>query len=213
MDREQRAVNEAPAMLRRDDDAAVRPQLAGYAAVFGQETVIRTAFGDFREVIEPGAFTASLASDVRAVINHDPNLLLGRTTSGTLRLSEDTHGLRYEVDPPDTSYADDLLVSVQRGDITQSSFAFSIPEDGQVWDKPTRRGDLPLRRIRKVELYDVSPVTYPAYSQTSVSARASEMAHALTVTTDCEPPAASDADGAIEREHARLRVQLRAWEA
>lgn len=147
--------------------------LSGYAAVFDTETVI----GEwFREVIERGAFDQALArpDDVRALINHDASLVLGRTAARTLRLAIDERGLRYEVDLPDTTYARDLATSVSRGDVTQSSFGFRVAEDS--WEHPKTAAELPLRRVRSVELYDVSPVTYPAYDTTSVSTRARELA-------------------------------------
>ena len=203
MDCERRLVGAAPE-LRAETEADGPPVLAGYAAVYDQETVI----GAFRERIEPGAFDQTLGADVRALVNHDPNLILGRTLSGTLRLSSDAHGLRYEVDPPQTSYASDLLESVRRGDVTQSSFAFRVIADE--WEQAGRSGELPLRRIQQVELFDVSPVTYPAYTQTSVSARASDMAQALAAPP--EAPAV-DADGGVEREHLRLRIRLQEWSA
>jgi HK97 family phage prohead protease len=144
-------------------------RLAGYAAVFNQEATIG---GFFRELIQPGAFSAAVArDDVRAAFNHEPDLILGRTTAGTLRLHEDDKGLAYEIDPPDTSYARDLMVSVARGDVSQSSFMFEVT--GETWEYPTAdSGQLPLRKINGVKLYDVAPVTYPAYEGTSVSARA-----------------------------------------
>lgn len=142
-----------------------KPQISGYAAVFDQATKI----GDyFTEIIKPGAFTRALQEkqDVRGLINHDSNLVLGRTKSGTLRLFEDAKGLRYEIDPPDTTIANDLRESIKRGDIDQSSFAFVATK--QVWRE---EGDQLIREIVDVDLYDVSPVTYPAYDATSVSAR------------------------------------------
>ncbi len=140
--------------------------LTGYAALYGSETRIA---GMFREVIEPGAFRAALArqDDVRALFNHDPNHVLGRTTAGTLVLAEDERGLKYTVTLPDTQAGRDLWTSVQRGDVSQSSFAFSV--DAEEWRD--KSADLPLRAITDVHLYDVSPVTYPAYDETSVSAR------------------------------------------
>jgi HK97 family phage prohead protease len=139
--------------------------LTGYAAVFNSETVIA---GLFREVIKPGAFADAVSrDDVRALYNHDPNFVLGRTTSGTLTLSEDETGLRYDVVPPDTTWANDLMVSVKRGDVSQSSFAFQVTE--QRWIDASKRGELPTREILKVALFDVSPVTYPAYDATSES--------------------------------------------
>lgn len=157
---------------RSDDGAPTR--LVGYAALFNRDAVIS---GLFRERIAPGAFTqAVVRDDVRALFNHDANFVLGRTTSGTLTLSEDGQGLQYDVVPPDTTWARDLMVSVQRGDISQSSFAFSV--DDEAWDYSG--GDLPLRTVTRATLYDVSPVTYPAYEATSVSARsAAEAAKAV----------------------------------
>ena len=142
-------------------------KLVGYAAVFNQETVIADFF---RETILPGAFREAIArpDDVRAAFNHSASLVLGRTTAGTLKLHEDETGLQYEIDPPATSYAKDLLISVERGDITQSSFSFEVV--GETWTYP--KGALPLREISNVILWDVAPVTYPAYEGTSVSARA-----------------------------------------
>lgn len=157
--------------VRADEDAP--PRITGYAAVFDSETTI----GDFfREVVDRSAFTEALSrpDDVRALINHDPSQILGRTEAGTLRLSVDERGLRYEVDLPDTSYARDLAASVARGDVSQSSFGFRVTEES--WERPKTPTELPLRRIRAVELYDVSPVTYPAYDTTSVSTRARDLA-------------------------------------
>lgn len=141
--------------------------LAGYAAVFNSPAVIG---GMFREQIVPGAFTAAFGrDDVRALWNHDPNYVLGRVKAGTLELAEDEVGLRYVVRPPDTTWSRDLVASIARGDVTQSSFAFRVTKDR--WEPPASKTDLPLRLIEDVELYDVSPVTYPAYDQTSVAAR------------------------------------------
>ena len=100
-----------------------------------------------------------LGDDVRAFFNHDPNHLLARSTSGTLRLSTDEEGLKYEFDVPDTTSGRDLLVSMKRGDITQSSFAFTVEDDS--WES---ENGMNIRTIKKVKrLYDVSPVSIPAY--------------------------------------------------
>ena len=139
--------------------------LTGYGAVFNR---LSEDLGGFREVISEEAFNDLDQSDVRALFNHDPNHILGRTTAGTLRLFIDDHGLRYELDLPDTTLGRDLSESVKRGDISESSFAFRVLEDS--WE--TRDG-MQIRTIKKVaELIDVSPVTYPAYKDASVSARA-----------------------------------------
>lgn len=148
----------------RDDGA---PTLTGYAAVYETPTVIA---GLFREQIARGAFEDAVArDDVRALWNHNPDVVLGRTTSGTLRLTADSVGLRYEVvlNPADPEHQR-VWQMVSRGDVSQSSFGFEVK--GQEWGD-RRETELPLRTITKVALYDVSPVTYPAYATTTVTAR------------------------------------------
>lgn len=134
----------------------------GHGAVFNK---LSRNLGGFVEQIAPDAFKKTLADnpDVRALINHDPTHLLGRTRSGTLRLGTDSIGLAYEIDMPDRSDARDLMVSMERGDITQSSFAFFVVRGGDEWSE-TEDG-MPLRTLRAVSIHngDVSPVTYPAY--------------------------------------------------
>lgn len=147
-----------------------QPVIEGDAAVFGQETVIGSWF---REKIRAGAFTRVLAEnpDVIAAFNHDWNVVLGRTTAGTLRLEQTNTALRYSVD---VNLADPQAVSVyekvKRGDVSQSSFAFTVRSEE--WTKGNEPNGLALREIVEVDqLLDVSPVTFPAYPQTSVSAR------------------------------------------
>jgi HK97 family phage prohead protease len=134
--------------------------IRGHAAVFNR---LSRNLGGFVEQIDPAAFDKTLADDpdVRALINHDPSHLLGRTRSGTLRLSKDSTGLPYEVDVPDRSDARDLMVSMERGDLDQSSFAFFMVDD----DWSTTERDFPLRTVTAASIHngDVSPVTYPAY--------------------------------------------------
>jgi hypothetical protein len=168
--------------LRKADGEGSAPTVTGYAAVFGSEAVIG---GMFRERIEAGAFrnVITAGADVRALFNHDDNLVLGRTTNGTLRLSEDERGLRYEFDPnlndPD---AVSVLAKIQRGDVSQSSYGFRVAEGGETWTKPMRSGELPLRTITAFDvLRDVSPVTFPAFEQTSVSAEARSAAEAAAM--------------------------------
>lgn len=142
--------------------------VSGYAAVY--RSVSNELWG-FEEVIEPGAFANADFSDVRALFNHNPDHILARTSSGTLSLTSDDEGLRYEFEMPDTTLGRDLLVMMKRGDISQSSFAFTIKEDS--WED--REGGLPLRHIRQIDkVYDVSPVTYPAYEKTSATVRSLE---------------------------------------
>jgi hypothetical protein len=176
--------------------------LSGYAALFDTEAEIA---GLFVERIAPGAFRAALArpDDVRALFNHDPSLLLGRVANGTLRLTEDARGLRYEVDlNPTDPDAQRVLAKVSRGDVTQSSFGFRVTQA----DPFTVRSDgKPLRVIREVELFDVSPVTYPAYEETSVSARDAARA-ASAVPTAPTPAAVSDTLARRLAWHARLEA-------
>jgi HK97 family phage prohead protease len=136
----------------------------GYASVFEK---FSQDLGGFTEVIAPDAFEGRLDDDVRALFNHDSNLILGRTTSETLRLFVDENGLGYDVDFPNTTYANDLLESVRRGDVTQSSFAFTVRDDEWLFED-----DKIIRRVHRVEkLYDVSPVTYPAYTDATAAMR------------------------------------------
>lgn len=148
------------------DDGAKR--IVGHAAVFNQ---LSEDLGGFREQIAPGAFEEAIKTDdIRALFNHDANLVLGRNRAKTLTLKEDATGLAIEILPPDTQYARDLMVSMERGDITQMSFGFSVRPNGQNWAK--NDDGLYIRTLTRVRLYDVSPVTYPAYPQTDVALRA-----------------------------------------
>lgn len=143
-----------------------KKKIVGYGARFNEHS--EPIWGMFIEKIAPGAFkNALLTSDPRALFNHDPNYVLGRKSSGTLTLKEDDNGLWYEVDPPDTQFANDLMKSIERGDIKESSFAFTVTKEE--WDDS---GEIPIRTILEVDkLYDVSPVTYPAYPTASTGTR------------------------------------------
>lgn len=142
--------------------------IEGYAAVFNSPTDI---WGMFTEIIAPGAFEDAIASnnDIRALFNHDWNNVLGRTKSGTLRLSEDARGLKFEVDLPNTTLARDLSESLKRGDISQCSFGF-VPTS-ETWDYEP---EMPVRTINSVELHEISVVSIPAYEDTEVSLRSKE---------------------------------------
>jgi HK97 family phage prohead protease len=138
-------------------------RLEGYAAVFDTETKI----GDFVETIARGAFAQSLSrgSDILALVDHQPDKLLGRTRSGTLRLAEDSRGLHFEIDAPDTTLGRDVLALAERGDIGGASFGFRVPKGGDAW-----AGD--RRELRSVVLLEVSIVSaWPAYTDTHVEAR------------------------------------------
>ena len=149
-----------------ENDEKESRKMVGHAAVFGEVAEIG---GWFREQIEPGAFKASAKKDdVRALFNHDENYVLGRNTAGTLKMSEDSRGLKVTIDPPDTQFARDLGVSIERGDISQMSFAFQVLEEE--WIRGEKK-ELDLRKIKKVRLFDVSPVTFPAYDGTDIGLR------------------------------------------
>lgn len=161
---ERRALT-SPIEVRASDKGRT---IGGYAAVFNSETDIG---GYFREKIAPGAFAPALKGDVRALFDHDSAHVLGRTKSGTLRLSEDDKGLAVEIDLPDTQTARDLTASMERGDIDGMSFGFRVTK--QEWDETQ---DPPLRTIQEVELLEVSVVTFPAYDDTEIALRDLESA-------------------------------------
>ena len=143
--------------------------LRGHAAVFNR---LSHNLGGFREKIAPGAFDKVMDNDVRAVFNHDINMVLGRSSAGTLRLSTDDEGLAYEIDLPNTSYARDLHESVKRGDIKENSFKFSVMRDSWAYDDETG-GE--IRTIEEVaRLMDVGPVAFPAYPDATIAQRSLE---------------------------------------
>lgn len=160
--------------------------LVGYAAKYD---TLSQNLGGFVETIQRGAFDKSLADelDVLARYNHDDNYLLGRTASGTVRLSSDDVGLMYEVDLPDTQVGRDLATLAARGDVYQSSFAFYTIEDE--WGM-TEQG-FPLRSLIATRLVDVAPVNTPAYLDTSSGLRSFAESRGL----DLEQVRAAAAEG------------------
>lgn len=148
---------------RADKEQATR-RIVGHASVFNRDADIG---GWFIESVAPGAFKRAIREDdVRALFNHDSNIVLGRNKAGTLKLSEDDVGLAIDIDPPDTQWARDLMVSIERGDINQMSIGFRVLK--QEWDET---GDVAKRKLLEVELFDVSPVTFPAFVETDVGLR------------------------------------------
>ena len=149
--------------------------ITGHGAVFNtpSQALWDAWEGAFVEVVLPGAFDDAVAQcDVRALFNHDPNLILGRTSANTLQLEVDSTGLGYEIDAPDTSAGRDLVVSAGRGDVKESSFSFQVPPEGDSWTWDLS-SNLPMRSISTVmPLYDVSPVTFPAYPAADAGLRA-----------------------------------------
>jgi len=144
--------------------------IEGHAAIFDSWSETIGGIFPFRERVKRGAFSESLKNDdIKALFNHDANYVLGRNKAGTLELIEDERGLLVKIKPPETQWAKDLSVSIQRGDINQMSFGFTVEEDD--W---RNEDGIDVRELRKVKLYDVSPVTYPAYTSTDVGVRGLE---------------------------------------
>ena len=145
-------------------------RLIGHAAVFNSPAVIA---GMFREQIASGAFARAIKEkqDVRALINHDPSKIIGRTSAGTLSLSEDRKGLQFSIDLPATADGRDIRESVKRGDVTGMSFSFA--NQTERWETG-KDGELDLRTLLDMDIVDVSPVTFPAYPDTDVATRSHE---------------------------------------
>lgn len=148
-----------------------KPAIEGYASIFNE----KYDSGWFIETIKPQAFARALKEkqDVRCLFNHQPDNLLGRTKSGTLNLKEDQKGLFYSCDlNPETRIATEVHAMVSRGDLDGCSFAFRVRK--QSWREETDADGKTVnyREIEDLDLYDVGPVTYPAYEGTSVGARA-----------------------------------------
>lgn len=157
--------------VRVESRADGKKTLSGYAAVFFRDGNPGTEYEIWSDMVErvmPGAFDRAIrdGDDVRALVNHNPDAILGRTKSQTCRLSVDNRGLRFEVDLPDTQVGRDIAESVSRGDISGCSFSFIA--DRVVWIEEESRT---IRQIEAVRLMDVGPVTYPAYEATEVVAR------------------------------------------
>lgn len=160
-----------PVGFEKRDDGFDENVIEGYAAVFNKNS---QDFGGWYERIEPGAFSSVLKDDVVALFNHDMSMVLGRN-GVNVKLKEDEVGLRYTVKLPDTTLARDLKQLIKNGIIHQSSFAFTVEE--QNWMHPKNEKESSVRTIKKIKrLYDVSPVTSPAYPDATVGARSFEAA-------------------------------------
>lgn len=209
----------AERLLRSGDDARIIPPgsfetraaaagiiISGYAARFydpsdpGTETQIEpTKF----ERIAPGAFRAALQrDDVRALLNHNPDLLLGRTSSGTLRLWEDSKGLRYEIHPPDTEAGRTVAELIRRGDLTGASFAFKMIRQ-QLTTEHRNGRNVTIRTLLEVSLGDVSVATFAAYAGATAT-----LAAPLADGSTIDPPADPAADPAAFHRLALARRRL-----
>lgn len=157
------------------------PIITGYAAVFNSPSEEMPVKRDdpngrkYREIVRPGAFAESLVNKraIFALFQHNETAVLGSTQNGTLRISEDNRGLRYEISPPNTTAGRDTVELIRRGDIRASSFGFKVRAGGQALK---RDGDQIVRELRSLDLLDVSPVTVGAYGAASVSLRSLDQA-------------------------------------
>lgn len=154
----------------RVEARGMSPVIRGYAIVYNR---LSELLGFFREQIAPEAMTRTLAEglDLRALVDHDTAKPLGRLKAGSLRVETDTHGLRVEIDPPNTTYGHDIVESIRRGDVTGMSFAFRTMPDGDRWDESATP---PIRTVVDMQVREVSVVTFPAYPQTEVAMRSLE---------------------------------------
>lgn len=167
MDRASRQVRSAASKFETREEGN-ELKIEGYFAVFNS---IYQIFDDLSESVAPGAFDDTLGDDIRALINHDSSLVLGRNTAHTLDLRQDDHGLwgSITINPNDQD-AMNLYARVQRGDVDQCSFGFDILSE----DYDVREDGSVHWTIKKVRLYEVSVCTFPAYEETNVKARSAQ---------------------------------------
>lgn len=170
-----------PVELRADTTDGVT-RISWYPAVFDS---LSEDLGGFRERVGRRAFTRTLAEDdFAALFNHNPDWVMGRKSAGTLTTRADVHGLSATVELPDTQWARDLAVSINRGDINSGSFGFTVQKDS--WDKD-EEGAI-VRTLQDVRLFDVSVVTYPAYPGTAGSTVVRDLSDVLASLSAPELP-------------------------
>ena len=170
---ERRMIQQSAARVGIEERADGEPHIVGYAAVFydGLPGTQFEIFTDFIERIMPGAFDRAMSEgdDVRALFNHNVDYVLGRRGAKTMSLSVDDIGLRYDIRPGDTTVGKDVIEHIRREDVTGSSFSFRVTDQ----DFRTEDG-VDIREITGVELFDVGPVTFPAYDATTAGMRSVE---------------------------------------
>jgi len=190
----------------RQADHGREPTIAGYAVVFDSwsEPLADGRGRPFRERFAGGAFDRWLATnpDIRALWNHNSDFPLGRTRNGTLRVAKDTHGIRFEIDPPETSWGADALASIQRGDVSGVSFEFATKRDGTAdhWERPGGDG-IAFRTVLDADLREISPVVFPAYPATQVAVRSVEV-------PEFEPESDGQAAGEITQDDGESRAAV-----
>jgi len=167
----------AVSIATRAKEPAAPKVITGYGAVFynaADPGTEYTMWSDFVERVMPGCFDRSIREDdVRSFFNHDENQILGRNQAGTLALSIDPTGLRYDVEPPDTELGRSVFEAVRRRDVSGSSFMFA--EGDVVW---RQIGDLVIRELNEVQLWEVGPVVFPAYPSSTSEVRSAMVAEA-----------------------------------
>lgn len=203
--RVERRFSKGAVVRAQESAAAPSGKIEGYAAVFNEFYVLYEDSGfQVRETILPGAFTGVMDNDVRCLFNHDADNVLGRSTNGTLVMSQDENGLGYVNLMDETRIGKDVYSFVKRGDVTGCSFAFIVKR--AVWDEEEVDGV--TRWTRKIEemeqLFDVGPVTYPAYEQTTVDARELRFADAIPTEIMERIKAGRPAPGMSEEHKAAL---------
>ena len=191
MEMEMRAWPSCRLEIRESGDGPSR--IVGRAVPYGELSV---DLGGWREVIVAGAF--GIEGDIRSLWQHDSALVLGRTAAGTMMLSADERGVHTDITPPNTTWAQDAMVSLKRGDVSSFSFGFVVEEDNWVVT-----GKEVVRQVLRGQLLEVSPVTFPAYPQTSAQVRD----HAAALRGQpAQPEIKSDAD---QRVRDRQRIAIR----
>lgn len=208
---ERRALPLVKAEVRIAEDDKEQ-KIVGYASVFydGTPETEYQLWDDYVERIMPGSFDRALAEkdDVRGLFNHDPDNLLGRTSSGTMKLSVDKKGLAYEIQPGDTTMARDVVEHIKRGDVDGSSFAFRVTDEDI-----RKENDVYIREISGVQLFDAGPVTYPAYTATTSGYRTEEavMAEMRAAVANAAAAKKHSPDWKPASEEDDKGRELRAW--
>lgn len=221
MERRFLPIEECPVAIEKRSDGE-QPKIMGRASVFYDGTP-ETEYELFPEIVDGDgrvlspalierintrAFNKALndRQDVRALFNHDPNLVLGRTSSRTLTLSKSLRGLDYEVTPGKTTIAADVQEHISRGDVTGSSFGFNVREQKFYYDDE-RKAD--IREIMSVDLLDVGPVTFPAYSETTAGTRSEPAAEVRSAYDSWKQSVAAQRDESKAREERLVALKAR----
>lgn len=165
--------------------------ISGYAVKWNQPSNI--ILGMFEERFQEGAFAKSLIDDKqKALWAHDTRCVLGSTANGTLRLTEDKIGLRFEADLPDNTWGNDAYVSIKRGDVEGVSFGFKAPKDGSIWDDTDP--NIIKRTVIKARLFEISPEPFPAYPQSEVQARSLDKVYEEYRAIQSEPVPSTESE-------------------